>query len=46
MQNNEFEYAENFFTLIPQKQQSEAFFTTVCDSVKIFHNSSRAPPAV
>ena len=45
-QNNEFEYTVNFFTLSPHKQHSESFCTITCDSVKIFHNSSRAPPAV
>jgi len=45
-QNNSPEFYENFFNLTPQKLHSESFCTITCDSVKIFHNSSRAPPAV
>ena len=45
MQNNEFEYTGNFFSFAPQKLQSELFCTITFNSVKIFHNSSRAPPA-
>lgn len=45
MQNNGFEYEEKFFTLMFQKRQFESFCVTNCNSVKIFHTSSRAPPA-
>ena len=45
-QNNEFEYNRKFFIVIPQKLHFESLYITSFDSVKIFHNSSRAPPAV
>ena len=45
-QNNEFELSENFFNFTPQKQKIESFEAISADSIQIFHNSSRAPPAV
>ena len=46
MQNNEFEFTGNFFSVTAQKLCHKLFFAITFDSVKIFHNSSRAPPAV
>ena len=45
-QNNSIELSQNFFSLTSPKQQIESFEAISADSIQIFHNSSRAPPAV
>ena len=45
-QNNSIELSQNFFSLTATKQQIESLEVISADSIQIFNNSSRAPPAV